>query len=574
MSSAYLIKDIKTNFDGGSNDSYPQWLTIFDGKIFFSAVDDTGQQELWSSDATSRGTIKVGDIGGLVSGTPKHLSAGRYSLLFTAFTIDAGRELWFVNSGTQQLGALDEVVIGGSSSSPRDIQFLYEAPIYSAVDVNGARTLWRSDIANEQLSSDHILPSNSLLTIYDNNIYFVADYLNSGDSLWRYNGSGFNKVFDYYPDSNDDTRIRHVLASGDRLYFSASALSARSDKLFCVNESGEQAQLVISGEEFDYLAPSDLVDVDGVLYFTASTDYGRDLWRVRPGELTAELVDPLNQAKGINRASELTHVDDKIFYAGTYNFDKELWVYDITNDISSLVKDINVSGDSLARIDNQLTSFGEYLLFVAEDDVYGEELWATNGHVEGTVRLTDINEGASGSDINNLTILGNKAIFSAKSDDYGTELFGWDGEQLELAEGIEHASNHSTIHSALGKGKLKGTDSADAFVFNSYDAFKKKNADRIIGYDSDQGDIFAVGQGAFPGLSNQKSIDFASTKKRKELKLLSKQDYDFVYFEKKGRLYYDGNSTEKNWGKTDEGGLFAILRGKPKLTGDDFTLLT
>ena len=104
-------------------------------------------------------------------------------MLFTAFTIDAGRELWFVNSGTQQLGALDEVVIGGSSSSPRDIQFLYEAPIYSAVDVNGARTLWRSDIANEQLSSDHILPSNSLLTIFDNNVYFVADHLNSGDSL-------------------------------------------------------------------------------------------------------------------------------------------------------------------------------------------------------------------------------------------------------------------------------------------------------------------------------------------------------------------------------------------------------
>ena len=107
MSSAYLIKDIKTNFDGGSNDSYPQWLTLFDGKIFFSAVDDTGQQELWSSDATTRGTIKVGDIGGLVSGTPKHLSAGRYSLLFTAFTIDAGMYLWFVNSGTHQLGALD-----------------------------------------------------------------------------------------------------------------------------------------------------------------------------------------------------------------------------------------------------------------------------------------------------------------------------------------------------------------------------------------------------------------------------------------------------------------------------------
>ena len=573
MNSAYLIKDIKTTFDGGSNDSYPQWLTLFDGKVFFSAVDDTGQQELWSSDATTPGTIKVGDIGGLVGGNPEHLSAGRYSLLFSAFTVDAGRELWFVNSGTQQLGELDEVVLGVSSSFPRDIRFLYEAPVFSAVDGEGVRTLWRSDIENEQLSSDHVLPVESLLKIFENNIYFVADYLNSGDSLWKYNGSEFDEAFDYYPDSSGDTRIRQLVASGERLYFSASALSANSDQLFWITESGEEAQRVASGEEFDYLAPSDLIDVDGVLYFTASTDYGRDLWRVRPEENIAELADPANQSKGINRAGELTHVGDKIFYAGTYNFDKELWVYDIATEASSMVKDINTSGDALVRIDNQLTGFEEYLLFVAEDDVYGEELWITNGQQEGTFRLTDINEGASGSDINDLTVLGDKAVFSAKSADYGTELFGWDGEQFEIAQGFEQATYRSTIQSVVGRGKLKGTDAPDAFVFDSCDAFEKKNADKIIRFNSAQGDIIVVGQEAFPGLLNDQKIDFASAASKKHLKSLSKQDYDFVYFEKKGRLYSDGNGSEKDWGDSLEGGLVAVLKGKPELTADDFTLL-
>ena len=54
---------------------------------------------------------------------------------------------------------------------------------------------------------------------------------------------------------------------------------------------------------------------------------------------------------------------------------------------------------------------------------------------------------------------------------------------------------------------------------------------------------------------------------------MSKQGYDFVYFEKKGRLYFDGNGTGKNWGSSNEGGLVAILQGKPDLTVDDFTLL-
>ncbi len=57
------------------------------------------------------------------------------------------------------------------------------------------------------------------------------------------------------------------------------------------------------------------------------------------------------------------------------------------------------------------------------------------------------------------------------------------------------------------------------------------------------------------------------------MKLLSKQDYDFVYFEKKARLYFDGNGTDKNWGSSNEGGLVAILKGNPELTADDFTWL-
>ena len=54
---------------------------------------------------------------------------------------------------------------------------------------------------------------------------------------------------------------------------------------------------------------------------------------------------------------------------------------------------------------------------------------------------------------------------------------------------------------------------------------------------------------------------------------LSKEDYDFVYFEKKGRLYFDGNSFDKKWGYFNEGGLVSVFKGKPELTVEDFTLL-
>ena len=54
------------------------------------------------------------------------------------------------------------------------------------------------------------------------------------------------------------------------------------------------------------------------------------------------------------------------------------------------------------------------------------------------------------------------------------------------------------------------------------------------------------------------------------MKALSKQDYDLVYYAKKGFLYYDGNETNKNWGSKNEGGIFAKLDRGLDLTINDF----
>ena len=143
--------------------------------------------------------------------------------------------------------------------------------------------------------------------------------------------------------------------------------------------------------------------------------------------------------------------------------------------------------------------------------------------------------------------------------------------ELELTPELE--PYNSIIESVRGKGKLKGTNSADAFTFDSFDIFTKKAADKIIGFDASEGDTIAVSAVAFPGLEGASSISFASANSNKKLRQLSKYDIDFVYFEKKGQLYFDGNGSNKNWGDSEEGGLVAILKGKPEVSLDDFTLL-
>jgi len=131
----------------------------------------------------------------------------------------------------------------------------------------------------------------------------------------------------------------------------------------------------------------------------------------------------------------------------------------------------------------------------------------------------------------------------------------------------------SIIGAVRAKGKLIGNDLANQFTFDSFEKFGRKTADKIIGFDSSHGDTIGVSADAFPSLSDSDQISFASTNSKKELKLLSYEDYDFVYYEKKGQLFVNGNGEDKGWGQSNQGGLFAILQGKPELTYEDFTVL-
>ena len=97
--------------------------------------------------------------------------------------------------------------------------------------------------------------------------------------------------------------------------------------------------------------------------------------------------------------------------------------------------------------------------------------------------------------------------------------------------------------------------------------FNKKSADKItninpstdtleIDTDSFGIDIFAT---------------FASGKNKKVVKKkLAKQDFDFLYDEKKSGLYFNENGSDKGFG---DGGIIAILKGAPDLTASNLEFI-
>ena len=64
---------------------------------------------------------------------------------------------------------------------------------------------------------------------------------------------------------------------------------------------------------------------------------------------------------------------------------------------------------------------------------------------------------------------------------------------------------------------------------------------------------------------------FAVASSKKELKQLKKSDADIVYYERKGKLYLNGNGHKKGWGSKDVGGLITKVKGKPEINADDIS---
>ena len=109
-------------------------------------------------------------------------------------------------------------------------------------------------------------------------------------------------------------------------------------------------------------------------------------------------------------------------------------------------------------------------------------------------------------------------------------------------------------------------DSGSIAILESPTQFKVKNIDKITGFNSST-DTLGIDIDSF-GIDS--SATFAAGKNRREVKKLAKQDFDFLYDQKKGGLYFNENGADKGFG---DGGIIAILKGAPDLTSGNLEFI-
>jgi ELWxxDGT repeat protein len=134
------VKDIVP----GTGGSAPESLTDVNGTLFFVADDGSSGRELWTSDGTAAGTVRVKDIvPGTGGSAPESLTDVNGTLFFVADDGVSGRELWMSDGTEARTVVVADVVPGYRGSYPEQLTAVGSWLFFSAIGDDVGRELWR-----------------------------------------------------------------------------------------------------------------------------------------------------------------------------------------------------------------------------------------------------------------------------------------------------------------------------------------------------------------------------------------------------------------------------------------------
>ena len=113
----------------------------------------------------------------------------------------------------------------------------------------------------------------------------------------------------------------------------------------------------------------------------------------------------------------------------------------------------------------------------------------------------------------------------------------------------------------------KSENITDNEAIFSPNKFNKKSADKITNFNPST-DTLEIDTDSF-GIGSSATVAAGKNKKAVKKKL-AKQDFDFLYDEKKGGLYFNENGADKGFG---DGGIIATLKGAPDLTSGNLEFI-
>ena len=370
----------------------------------------------------------------------QHLRRSFLAILFAMYSIA---------SLSQVTATIVKDIAPGSQWSDPLFVVKYNGEIYFRADdqVHG-RELWKSDgtEAGTTMVKDIYPGANDSdpewLTVSNGILYFSAYTNSSGWELWRSDGTEagtylLKEITPGYNNTYNNTSPFHLVDVNGILYFAVSESNPVVANRGLWKSDGTAAGTVkvastyVNSVSSGYITPTDLINVNGMLYFIGqwpSLPVSRTLWKSDGTEAGTVMVST-NTSRfpyGIQPAY-LTAFNSEVYFAAKLDNQggAALWKSDGTEAGTVMVKDMNLSSvDGGVQF---LTNINNTLFFAGNTNNTNSELWKSDGTEAGTVLLKDINPGSSGSQPFGFAQHKGLVYFTANTADYGREIWKTDG---------------------------------------------------------------------------------------------------------------------------------------------------
>jgi ELWxxDGT repeat protein len=169
----------------GGRSSYLRYLTNVNGTLYFSANDGIHGEELWTSDGTEAGTVMVADLAEGSGGSNPGLFTEVAGKLFFPATDDVhGRELWVADLARPSDDRNQDGVI-----DVRDLDALCEALGDGTAMRDQIEDFWaRQNTAPGDANIDHVFDRFDLVAVLQRGKYETNSAASWSDGDWNCDG--------------------------------------------------------------------------------------------------------------------------------------------------------------------------------------------------------------------------------------------------------------------------------------------------------------------------------------------------------------------------------------------------
>jgi len=409
---------------------------IYNGELYFVGRDPLTGQELWKTDGTETGTIMVKDIvAGVSNSSIGSLVATDTGVFFSANDGVNGSEMWMStgdSASTSLLADINKTTL--ANSYPSKTVTLGDFDLFVANQSKYERHLYRTDGTEQntvsifKVEGSGAAPGKPPLFKLDNQAYFINAPATTGADLWKSDGTTAGTVIvkDITSAGEGNITFRFMDQINDLLYFITLDSATGNSSLW--QSDGTADGTVLINEFTSFVRVSYMTSVNGKLIFPAWTALnGIELW-VSDG--TAQGTKMLRDIKaatedGLSDNCTQTYGDNctigilnnaAYFVASDGSAARQLWKTDGTSDGTVPVTDLDAKSPNGSNYyDSRVYAVNDKIVAQGQDDIYGLELWVSDGTADGTSLLKDLKAGTE-SVYAEIIPFDNKLLFFARTD--------------------------------------------------------------------------------------------------------------------------------------------------------------